>query len=73
MSYFKYQQSIFKVEAIGVDVWRWTILPHHRNDLTLVGQEIGARQRAIDHCKFEVARMADWKPRAASRKQDSPG
>jgi len=44
----------FKIEVLGMDTWRWTILPRTPWDLTLVGQVRATHEQAIAHCKAEI-------------------
>ena len=47
----------FKIDILGVDTWRWTILPRTLCDLTLVGQVRATQEQAIAHCKAEIDAM----------------
>ena len=47
----------FKIDILGVDTWRWTILPRTPRDLTLVGQVRATHEQAIAHCKAEIDAM----------------
>jgi hypothetical protein len=47
----------FKIDILGVDTWRWTILPRTQWDLTLVGQVRGTLEQAIAHCQAEIDAM----------------
>ena len=50
----EYRNVNFEIDILGVDIWRWTILPRKASDLTLIGQVRGTRDQAIDHCKIEI-------------------
>jgi hypothetical protein len=50
----EYRNVNFEIDILGVDIWRWTILPRKASNLTLIGQVRGTRDRAIDHCKIEI-------------------
>ena len=50
----EYRNVNFEIDILGVDIWRWTILPRKASDLTLIGQVRVTRDRAIDHCKIEI-------------------
>jgi hypothetical protein len=47
----------FRIDILGVDTWRWTILPRTPLDLTLVGQVRATHEEAIAHCKSEIDAM----------------
>ena len=47
----------FNIDVLGVDTWRWTILPRTPWDLTLVGQVRVTYEQAIAHCKTEIDAM----------------
>ena len=50
----KYRNVNFEIDLLGVEIWRWTILPRRASDLTLVGQTRGTRDEAIDYCMVEI-------------------
>jgi hypothetical protein len=50
----EYRNVNFEIDILGVDIWRWTILPRKASNLTLIGQVRGTRDRAIDHCKIGI-------------------
>ena len=47
----------FRIDILGVDTWRWTILPRTPRDLTLVGRVRATHEEAIAHCKAEIDAM----------------
>ena len=53
----KHRNIGFKIEVLGLDTWRWTILPRTLWDLTLVGQVRATHEQAIAHCKAEIDTM----------------
>ena len=50
----KYRNVNFEIDILGVDTWRWTILPRRASDLTLIGQARGTRDQAIAYCTTEI-------------------
>jgi hypothetical protein len=50
----KYRNVNFEIDILGVDIWRWTILPRRASDLTLIGQARGTRDEAITYCTVEI-------------------
>jgi hypothetical protein len=53
----EYRNIGFRIDILGVDTWRWTILPRTPSDLTLVGQVRATHEQAIAHCKAEIDAM----------------
>jgi hypothetical protein len=47
----KYRNVNFE---LGLDIWRWIIMPRSALEPTLIGQARGSRDQAIDHCKTEI-------------------
>jgi hypothetical protein len=50
----KYRSVAFKIDVLGVDTWRWSILPDQTPGLTLVGQVRGTRDQAETYCRSEI-------------------
>ena len=57
LSSFRYRDFVFKIDILGSDIWRWTILPRLESDLTLIGQFVGPREKAISYCRAEIDRV----------------
>jgi hypothetical protein len=53
----EYRNIRFRIDILGVDTWRWTILPRTPWDLTLVGQVRATHEEAIAHGKSEIDAM----------------
>jgi hypothetical protein len=54
-----YRNVNFRVEVLGLNTWRWTILPRSRRGLSFVGQISGTYEQAIDHCKVEIDKLLE--------------
>jgi hypothetical protein len=55
----KYRNVNFEVDLLGVDTWRWSILPRRATDLTLIGQARGIRDQAVAYCMAEIDAMLE--------------
>jgi hypothetical protein len=53
----KHRNINFQIDVLGVDRWRWTILPRRATDLTLIGQVSGTREQAAAYCIAEIDAM----------------
>ena len=59
MATYKYRDVVFKIEAIGADIWRWTVFPHYEEGLSLIGQAVGPVEEAIAECRMQIDRLLD--------------
>jgi hypothetical protein len=50
----KHRNVNFAIDVLGVDRWRWTILPRRAADPTLIDQVSGTRDQAVAHCQAEI-------------------
>ncbi len=57
MPSFTYRRVIFKIEVIGSDLWRWSILPRRETDITLIGQFAGSKDEALTYCRSEIDKL----------------
>ena len=54
MAIFEYKKVKFKIDILGTNAWRWTVLPRRQDELTLIGQVVGTEEIAIAHCQSEI-------------------
>ena len=50
---------MFKIDIIGVDIWRWSIGPDQTAGLTLVGQVRGTRDQAEANSRSEIDALSE--------------
>jgi hypothetical protein len=68
----EHRNITFRIDVLGVDTWRWTILPGTPWDLTLVGQVRAIHEQAIAHCKAEIDAMLARKSEESKSDQSWP-
>jgi hypothetical protein len=59
----KYRNVEFKINIVGLDRWRWMILPRQLPGFTWVGQVCGKRMHAIAACEVAIARILEEEAR----------
>ena len=70
MATYNYQNVAFRLDIIGLDIWRWTILPESPGGMTLIGQVVGSKEHAVSHCRSEIDKALVWRAEAARGNSD---